>query len=65
MSADREVSSDGRKITSATPIATENHNNDEQSLPIATMKSEPTFEYQAARLFGMDAASTTEPLHVL
>jgi hypothetical protein len=24
------------------------------ALPVATVKSEPSFEYQAARLFGMD-----------
>jgi hypothetical protein len=57
-----KVSSDGRKMTSATAITTKDHNRDDQPLPIATVKSEPTFKYQAARLFGIDAASATEPL---
>jgi hypothetical protein len=47
----------------STFVATEDHNSDVQSLPIATEKSKLMFEYQAARLFGMDAGGTTEPSH--
>jgi hypothetical protein len=43
-------------MMSTTFIATEDYSSDDQSLPITTMKSEPTFEYQAAHPFGMDAA---------
>jgi hypothetical protein len=43
--------SDGRKMISSTFVATEEHSSNEQSLPVATMKSEPMFEYQAVRLW--------------
>jgi hypothetical protein len=29
------------------------------ALPVATVKSEPSFEYEAARLFGMDASASS------
>jgi hypothetical protein len=51
MSVARDVSSDGQKVTSSMPVATEEYSSDEQRLSIATVESEPTFEYQVARLW--------------
>jgi hypothetical protein len=48
-------------MTLAAPVPTEDHSSDEQSLPIATIKSDPMFKYQAMRLFGMDAVGMTQP----
>jgi hypothetical protein len=54
----REVSSNGRKMTSSTPVATEEHSSDGQLLPVVTMKSELSFKYLVARLFGMDVGGS-------
>jgi hypothetical protein len=55
----REDSSDEEKMMLATTIATEDHISDGQSLPITTVKSEPTFDYQAVCLFEMDVTGAT------
>jgi hypothetical protein len=54
----REVSSNGRKMTSSTPVPIEEHSSDGQLLPVVTVKSELSFKYLVARLFGMDVGAS-------
>jgi hypothetical protein len=58
MSLAREVSSDGRKMTSATPIAIEDHSSDGR-LPIATGSSSVSSLNSHVRLIGMVAGDST------
>jgi hypothetical protein len=47
-------------MVSSMPIATEEHSSDGQWLPVTTLKSDSTYEYQVARLFGMNVTSATK-----